>query len=83
LRTGALRKIAVDAVRRAQEDLETARRLEKGGVLEKEKRLQVEVLLAESQRQLDVAEGAEIVAFAALNLAIGLNVNAPTRSPSR
>jgi outer membrane protein len=78
LRTRALRKIAVDAVRRAQEDLETARRLEKGGVLEKEKRLRVEVLLAESQRLLDVAEGAETVAVAALNLAIGLNVNAQT-----
>ena len=47
-------------------------------MLEKEKRLRVEVLLAESQRLLDVAEGAETVAVAALNLAIGLNVNAQT-----
>src|SRR5205823_9065876 len=46
--------------------------------LEKEKRLRVEVQLAESQRLLDAAEGAEAVAVAALNLAVGLNVNAPT-----
>src|SRR5437762_8379206 len=36
------------------------------------------VQLAESQRLLDAAEGAEAVAIAALNLAIGINVNAPT-----
>jgi outer membrane protein TolC len=78
LRTRALRKTAVEAVRRAEDDLAVARRLEKGGALEKEKRLRVEVLLAESQRLLDAAEGAEAVAVAALNLAIGLNVNALT-----
>src|SRR5260370_27008615 len=74
----ALRKAARDAVRRAEDDLEVAKNLEKGGALEKEKRLRVEVQLAESQRLLDAAEGAEAVAVAALNLAIGLNVNAPT-----
>src|SRR6266481_5058814 len=78
LRTRALRKTAADAVRRAQDDLQVAKNLAKGGALEKEKRLRVEVLLAESQRLLDAAEGAEAVAIAALNLAIGLNVNAPT-----
>lgn len=78
LRTRALRKTAQDAVRRAEDDLEVAKKLEKGGVVEKEKRLRVEVQLAESHRLLDVAEGAEAVALAALNLAIGLNVNAPT-----
>src|SRR5262249_14364866 len=78
LRTRALRKTARDAVRRAEDDLEVAKKLEKGGVVEKEKRLRVEVQLAESQRLLDAAEGAEAVALAALNLAIGLNVNAPT-----
>jgi outer membrane protein TolC len=78
LRTRALRKTAQDAVRRGEDDLDVARKLEKGGALEKEKRLRVEVLLAESQRLLDAAEGAEAVAVAALNLAIGLNVNAPT-----
>jgi outer membrane protein TolC len=78
LRTRALRTTARDAVRRAEDDLGVARKLEKGGALEKEKRLRVEVQLAESQRLLDAAEGAEAVAVAALNLAIGLNVNAPT-----
>src|SRR5262249_33190918 len=83
LRTRALRKTARDAVRRSEEDLDVARKLEKGGVLEKEKRLRVEVQLAESQRLLDAAEGAEAVAVAALNLAIGLNVNAPTTVQER
>jgi len=78
LRTRALRKTASDAVRRAEDDLEVAKKLEKGGAVEKEKRLRVEVQLAESQRLLDAAEGAEAVAIAALNFAIGLNVNAPT-----
>jgi outer membrane protein TolC len=78
LRTRALKKTAQDAVRRGEDDLDVARKLEKGGALEKEKRLRVEVQLAESQRLLDAAEGVEAVAVAALNLAIGLNVNAPT-----
>jgi outer membrane protein TolC len=78
LRTRALRKTARDAVRRAEDDLDVAKKLELGGALEKEKRLRVEVQLAQSQRLLDAAEGAEAVAVAALNLAIGLNVNAPT-----
>ncbi len=78
LRTRALRKTAQDAVRRAEDDLDVANKLEKGGALEKEKRLRVEVQLAETQRLLDAAEGAETVAIAALNLAIGLNVNTPT-----
>jgi outer membrane protein TolC len=78
LRTRALRKTARDAVRRGEDDLDVAKKLEKGGALEKEKRLRVEVHLAESQRLLDAAEGAEAVAVAALNLAIGWNVNTPT-----
>ena len=78
LRTRALHKTAADAVRRAEDDLDVAKKLEKGGALEKEKRLRVEVQLAESQRLLDATEGAEAVAVAALNLAIGINVNAPT-----
>ena len=53
LRTRALRKTALDAVRRAEDDLQVAKNLKKAGVLEKEKVLRVEVLLAESQRLLD------------------------------
>ncbi len=78
LRARALRRTAHDAVRRAEDDLEEARKLARGGVLEKEKVLRAEVQLAESQRMLDASEGAEAVAIAALNLAIGLNVNAST-----
>jgi outer membrane protein TolC len=78
LRTRALRKTALDAVRRGEDDLEVARKLEKGGALETEKRLRVEVQLSETRRLLDVTEGAEAVAIAALNLAIGLNVSAQT-----
>jgi outer membrane protein len=78
LRIRALRNIARDSVRRATEDLEVARNLAKGGVLEREKVLRAQVQLAESQRLLDVAEGGEVVAIAGLNLAIGLNVNTPT-----
>lgn len=77
LRARALRRTAIDAVRRGEDDLEVARRLQKGGALEREKVLRVEVQLAESHRLLDAAESAEAVARAALNLAIGLNVNAP------
>jgi outer membrane protein len=78
LRARALRKTAFDAVRRAEDDLKVAKNLKKAGALEKEKVLRVEVLLAEDQRLLDASENAEAVAVAALNLAIGLNVNAPT-----
>ena len=78
LRMRALRKTAIDAVRRAQDDVDVARKLEKGGVVEKEKRLRVEVQLAQNLRMLDETEGAEAIATAALNLAVGLNVNAPT-----
>jgi outer membrane protein TolC len=78
LRTRALRKTASEAVRRAEEDLGVAKKLARGGALVKEKVLRVEVQLAEARRLLDAAEGAEAVAVAALNLAIGLNVNAPT-----
>jgi outer membrane protein len=78
LRTRALRKSALDAVRRGEDDLTVAKKLAKGGVVERDKVLRAEVQLAENQRLLDAAEGAEVVAVAALNLAIGLNVNAPT-----
>src|SRR5208337_2722812 len=68
LRTRALRKTARDAVRRAEDDLDVAKKLKKGGVLETEKVLRIEVQLAQSQQQLDATEGAEAVALAALNL---------------
>jgi outer membrane protein TolC len=78
LRSRSLSRIARESVRRAEDDLDVARKLAKGGVVEREKVLRAEVALAQTQRALDVAEEAETVAVAALNLAIGLNISAAT-----
>jgi outer membrane protein TolC len=78
LRARSLRRIALESVRRGQDDLDVARKLAKGGVVEREKVLRAEVALAQAQRALDVTEEAQAVAVAALNLAIGLNVSAAT-----
>jgi outer membrane protein len=78
LQASSLRRIAQEAVRRADDDLGVARKLEKGGVIEREKVLRVEVQLAQSQRLLENAEGALQIAVAALNLAMGVNVTSPT-----
>src|SRR5205814_4172363 len=78
LRTRALRRIAEEAVRRAEDDLEVARKLARGGVIEREKVLRAEVQVAQSRRALDQTEAAVGVAVAALNLAIGINVSCPT-----
>jgi outer membrane protein TolC len=78
LRARSLDRIARESVRRAEDDLDVARKLAKGGVIEREKVLRAEVALAQAQRARDVTEEAEAVAVAALNLAIGLNVSAPT-----
>jgi outer membrane protein len=78
LRVRSLRRIAVESARRATDDLGVARNLAKGGVIEREKVLRAEVALAQTERALDVAEEADGVAVAALNLAIGLNVSAVT-----
>jgi outer membrane protein TolC len=79
LRGRSLRRIAAaDGVRGGEDDLEVARRLARGGVVEREKVLRAEVALAQAQRALDVTEEAEAIAVAGLNLAIGLNVSAAT-----
>ena len=77
LRVRSLHRIADEAVHRAEDDLDVAKKLAKGGVIEREKVLRAEVALSQAQRALDVAEEAEAVAVAALNLAIGLNPSAP------
>jgi outer membrane protein TolC len=77
LRTMALRRTAEEAVRRAEDDLELARKLQKGDVVLRENVLRNEVELARARHELDVAEAAAAVAGASLNLAIGLNVSAP------
>src|SRR5262249_60639571 len=70
LRARSLHRIADEAVRRAEDDLDVAKKLAKGGVIEREKVLRAEVALSQAQRALDLAEDAEAVARAALNLAI-------------
>jgi outer membrane protein TolC len=79
LRAGSLLRISKDAVRRAEDDLDVAKKLAKGGVIEREKVLRAEVALAQAQRANDVAEEAEGIAVAALNLAIGLNPSTSTK----
>jgi outer membrane protein len=78
LRGSSLRRIGQEAVRRADDDLGVARKLQKGGVIEREKVLRAEVQLAQSQRQLDSAEGALAIAIASLNVAMGADVSSPT-----
>ena len=78
LRTSALRRTAEEAVRRTQDDLELARKLKKGEVVLRENVLRAEVELAQARHMLDAAEAASGVAGASLNLAVGLNVSAPT-----
>ena len=78
LRAASLRRIAQEAVRRAEDDLGVAKKLEKGGVIEREKVLRVEVQLAQSQRLLDSAEGSLAIATAAINVAMGVDVSSPT-----
>jgi outer membrane protein TolC len=78
LRARSLTRIARESVRRAEDDLDVAKKLAKGGVVEREKVLRAEVALARAQRALDVAEEAEAISVASLNLAIGLNVSAST-----
>ncbi len=78
LRTRSLRRIAAEAVRRGQDDLNVARKLARGGVVEREKVLRAEVALSQDLRALDITEEAEAVAVAALNRAIGLNVSTST-----
>jgi outer membrane protein TolC len=79
LRARALGRTARDAVRRAADELGVARKLQKGGVVEREKVLRAQVQLAQSRRALDLTQESEAVAVAALNLAVGVNVSAPVQ----
>jgi outer membrane protein len=78
LRVRSLRRIADKQVSRASDDLDVAKKLEKGGVVEREKVLRAQVALAQAQQAVDQTEEAEGIAMAGFNLAIGLNVNSPT-----
>jgi outer membrane protein TolC len=79
LRSQALRHTAQDALRRADEELADARKREREGVVEREVVLRTAVQRAENVQQLHAATGAEFVALAGLNLAIGLKSNQPVR----
>jgi outer membrane protein len=78
LRARSLRRIAGEAVHRAEDDLDVAKKLAKGGAIEREKVLRAQVALSQAQRALDLTEEADAVAVAALNLAIGVNPGAAT-----
>jgi outer membrane protein TolC len=79
LRSQALRKTEQDAIRRAEEQLVDARKLEREGVIEREIVLRAEVQRAETLQQLHAVTEAEFVALAELNLAIGLKCGQPVR----
>jgi outer membrane protein TolC len=79
LRAEALRRTAQDALRRAEEQLGDARKLEHEGVVEREIVLRSEVQSAETRQQLHAATEAEFVALAALSLAMGLKSDQPIR----
>lgn len=79
LRSQAFRRTAQDAYRRAEEELEDARKLEREGVVERETVLRAEVLRAEIRQQLHAATEGEFIALAELNLAIGLKCGEPIR----
>ena len=78
LRVRSLRRIAEEAVHRANDDLGVAQQLAKGGVVAQEAVLRANVALAQAQHALDVTEEENAIAVAALNLAIGLEICAPT-----
>jgi outer membrane protein TolC len=79
LRSQALLRTARDALRRAEEELEDARKREKEGVVEREIVLRSEVQKAENLQQMHAATEAEFIALAELNLAMGLKCNQPVR----
>ncbi len=83
LQTQATRRVAEEAVRRAQSDLRDARNFLKRGTGIRNDVLRTETFLAEMQLALVRARTAEGVAVAGLNQAIGINVSSPTRIVDR
>jgi outer membrane protein TolC len=79
LKTQAFRRAALDSNRRAEEELDDARKLEREGVVERETVLRAEVLRAETRQQVHATTEAEFVALAELNLALGLKCGEPIR----
>jgi outer membrane protein TolC len=79
LRAQALRRTTQDALRRADEELGDAKKLEREGVVDRESVLRAEVQRAEARQQYHAATESEFIALAGLNLAIGLKCNQPLR----
>ena len=79
LRSQALRRTALDALHRTEEELADARKRQREGVIEREVVLRAEVQTAEYRQEFHAATEAEFVALAGLNLAIGLKCNEPLR----
>jgi outer membrane protein len=77
LEAAAIRKIAVEAIRRAEAVLEDVRARAKGGVALRDDILRGEVQLSESRDALVRAEDAEIAALARLNNALGRDASLP------
>src|SRR5262249_38703494 len=75
----ALRRIAVETVRRAEAVLQDVRARREGGVALKDDVLRGEVQLSESRDALVRAEHAEITALARLNNAMGRDASLPVR----
>lgn len=79
LQARANRRVADEAVRRAEAVLRDARNFLRRGTAVRNDVLRADVLLAEVRLSLVKARTAEAAAVAGLNQAIGLNVSSPTR----
>jgi outer membrane protein len=79
LEAAALRRIAVETVRRAEVVLEDVRARREGGVALRDDVLRGEVELSEARDALVRAEDAEIIALARLNNAMGRDASLPLR----
>ena len=79
LAAAALRRIAVETVRRAEAVLEDVRARREGGIALRDDVLRGEVQLSESRDALVRAEDAEITALARLNNAMGRDASLPLR----
>jgi outer membrane protein TolC len=79
LRAQKFQVIARDAVRQAEAHLKTAKTFFEHGAVDKNDVLRAEVQVAETREMLVTADNAHDVATAALNRAMGINVNFPTQ----
>jgi outer membrane protein TolC len=76
-------RVAKEAVRLAESVLDVSRKSLKQGVLVRDAVLRAEVQLAKARREVVQAERARLVAVAAFNQVVGINVSAPTEIVDR